>query len=170
MSLYFAPVWANDALRALFSPYGGFNDPAQAEAAVFVRQIFDFGLDGLMRTSSVLAGIKLVIAVAFLAYLIEFARAVVIGREPDRATLNVVLLFAMAGIAIWAVPALAVGDDAMIRRCATQLLLVAGAVIVVMVERHATEAAPLASAATVRSPTPDAAPSPSVLEVVPAPL
>jgi hypothetical protein len=141
ISLYFAPVWGADAQRLLRSPFSAFDDPAHTGAASFVRQIFDFGIDGLMLTSNVLAGTKLVIAVAFLAYLIEFARALAVGREPDRETLNVVLMLAVAGILIWAVPAFALDDGALIRRCATQLLLVAGAVIVVVVERSSAQAA-----------------------------
>jgi hypothetical protein len=143
MSLYFAPVWAADALHALRSSMRGFDNPAHARAASFVREVFDLGLDGLMRTSNVLAGTKLVIAVAFLAYLIEFARAVVVGREPNRETLDVVLLLAVVGILIWALPAFALDDGTLIRRSATQLLLVAGAVVVVMVERQIADAAPV---------------------------
>jgi hypothetical protein len=144
ISVYFAPVWATDALRALTSPYSGFEDRAHAGAAIYVRQIFDFGLDGLMRTSSVLAGTKLVIAVAFLAFLIEFFRAIVIEREPNRETVDVVLLLAIVGILIWAVPAFALDDGALIRRSATQLLLVAGAVVVIMIERQVADAAQVA--------------------------
>jgi hypothetical protein len=136
ISLYFAPVWSREALAALRSPYSGFDDRAQAGAAAFFRQIFDFGLDGLMQTSTYLAGAKLVMAVAFLAYLIEFMRAVAVGREPDRATLNLALGLALAGTLIWALPAMALNDGAVIRKCATQFLLVAGALIVILVERH----------------------------------
>ena len=144
ISLYFAPLWAADALRALLSPYSGFEDRAHAGVAIYVRQIFDLGLDGLMRTSSVLAGIKLVIAVAFLAFLIEYLRAVVVLREPNRETVNVVLLLAVIGILIWVVPAFAIDDAALVRRSATQLLLVAGAVIVIMAERQIADAAQVA--------------------------
>jgi hypothetical protein len=144
ISLYFAPVWAADALHALLSPYGGFDDRAHADATIYVRQIFDFGLDGLMRTSNVLAGTKLVIAVAFLAFLIEFSRAVVVGREPDRGTVNAVLFLAIVGILIWAVPAFAIDDGELIRRSATQLLLVAGSVVVIMAERQISDVAQVA--------------------------
>ena len=33
VSLYFVPVWGGDALRALTSPYNGFEDRVQATAA-----------------------------------------------------------------------------------------------------------------------------------------
>jgi hypothetical protein len=152
VSLYFAPVLGIDAVRALLSPYGGFEDRAHAAAAIYVGRLFDFGLDGLMRTASVLAGLKLVIATAFLAYLIEFARSLVVGRETDRQTLDVVLLLAVGAIAVWALPPLALQDTSLIRLCASQLMLVAGAVVVVVIERQieqssAEKAAQIASAA-----------------------
>jgi hypothetical protein len=160
VSLYFAPVLGIEAVRALLSPNGGFEDRAHAAAAVYVGRLFDFGLDGLMRTASVLAGFKLVTATAFLAYLIEFARAVVVGRETDRQTLDVVLLLAVGAIALWALPPLALQDASLVRLCASQLMLVAGAVIVVMIERQieqasAEKAGHIASAA----PAPEAAPA-----------
>src|SRR5262249_56459483 len=110
VSLYFAPVWGVDAFRTLTSPYYGFEDRAQAAAASSVRALFDRALDGLVRASSVLAGIKFVIAIAFVAYLIDFARALVVGREPNRETLDVALLLAAAALMLWAWPALGAAD------------------------------------------------------------
>ncbi len=69
-------------------------------------------LDGLLRVSNVLAGIKFVVAIAFVAYLIEFARALVVRREPNRETLDAVLLLASVAIVLWAWPALGSGDAA----------------------------------------------------------
>ena len=81
LSLYFFPVWGRDAVRALISPYNGLEDRAHATAAIYFRQLFDLGFNGLAVTSHVLAGIKLVIVAAFVAYLIEFARSWVTGRD-----------------------------------------------------------------------------------------
>jgi hypothetical protein len=136
ISLYFAPVWGRDAVLALISPYSGFEDPVQAAAANYFRQMFDLGLDGLMRASNVLAAVKLVIAAGFVAYLIEFARSLAVEREPNRETIDAVLVLAVTAIAIWTLPALALDDGALVRLSATQLLLVVGALIVIMVERH----------------------------------
>ena len=49
ISLYFVPIWGGDALRALTSPFHGFEDRVHATAAIYFRQLFDFGLDGLVR-------------------------------------------------------------------------------------------------------------------------
>jgi hypothetical protein len=136
LSIYFVPVWGRDAVRALISPYHGLEDRVHAAAATYFRQLFDLGLNGLALTSHVLAGIKLVIAAGFVAYAIEFARSLVIKRDVDKETQEVVLIFAVVGILIWALPALALGEGDMIRLYATQMLLVAGAVILIVVERQ----------------------------------
>lgn|SRR5262249_47138675 len=141
VALYFAPVWAADGLSALTSPFYGFENPAHAAAAAYFRGMFDFGLVGLVRTSSVLAAIKFVIAVGFVAYLIDFARALAVGREPDRETCDLVLAFAAPALMLWAWPALETGDAGLIRLQATQFLLLCGAMLVIAVESHIEEAA-----------------------------
>jgi hypothetical protein len=138
---YFALVWGTDAIRALTSPFSGFELPAHAAAASYFRALFDLNLDGLIRTANVLAGIKLVIAVGFLAYLIEFFRAIAMRREPNRETLDTVLAFTAVAIMLWAWPALASGSGALIRIQATQFLMLTGAMIVLLVERHLDELA-----------------------------
>ncbi len=147
VSAYFVPVWGHDALRVLTSPFNGFEDRAHAVAAVYYRDVFDFGLAGLIRTSELLAGIKMVIAAAFLAYLIEFARAVVTRREPNRETVDVVLLLALSGAFIWMLPTLKLGDPDLVRLQATQFLLLIGAAVVIMIDRHVDELAQMRAAA-----------------------
>ena len=107
-----------------------------------IGRLFDLRLDGLMHAANVLAGLKLVIAAGFLAYAIEFARALVVGREVDRETLDVVLMAAAGAIAVWAMPALAFVDAGLIRLHATQLVLIAGAVVVIVIERQIEQAIP----------------------------
>jgi hypothetical protein len=136
ISFYFAPVWGRDAIRALMSPYSGLEDRVHSAAALYFRKLFDVGPDGLALVANVLSGIKLVIAAAFLAYAIEFMRALVKERDVDRDTVDVVLALAFVGIAVWALPALALEDGALVRLYATQLLLVVGAIFVILIERH----------------------------------
>jgi hypothetical protein len=142
VSLYFVPVWGVDAVRALKSPFSGFEDRVHSATANYLQHVFDLGLDGLVWTSNALAGIKLVTAAGLVAYMIEVARSLVIGREVDRATLNVALTLAATSIAFWAVPALALNDTGLIQLYATQILLVAGAVVVIMIERQIEQSVP----------------------------
>jgi hypothetical protein len=136
LSLYFIPVWGRDAVRALISPYNGLEDRAHAVAAGYFGQLLDVGFGGVVLASHILAGIKLVIAAAFLSYAIEFARSWAVRREVDRETIDVVLILAAANIVIYALPALALGDAALIRLYATQMLLLAVAVAIIVAERH----------------------------------
>ena len=167
VSAYFVPAWGHDALRVLTSPYNGFEDRAHAVAAIYFRDVFDLGLTGLIRTSEMLAGLKMVIAAAFVAYLIEFARALVTRREPNRETIDVVLLPALAASLIWIVPTVKLGDPGLIRLQATQFLLLVGAAVVIVIERHILHAASSRATAMAASPRPGVeqwglvAPSPS---------
>jgi hypothetical protein len=136
LSLYFFPVWGREAVRALISPFNGLESPAHATAALYFRRLFDIGFNNLTVTSHVIAGIKLVMVAAFVAYLIEFARSLATGRATDRETTDVVLILAVAGVIMSALPALALGEAALIRLTATQMLMVAGAITVIVVERH----------------------------------
>jgi hypothetical protein len=147
LSLYFVPVWGVDAMRALISPYSGFEDRVHSAMANYLQHVFGFGLDGLLRASNVLAGIKLVTVAGLVAYGIEFARSLVMRREVDRATFDAVLVLTVISTVISAVPVLALEDAALVRLYATQILLVASAVIVIMVERHIEQSAPAAVAA-----------------------
>lgn len=148
LSLYFIPVWGREAVRALISPYNGLEDRAQAAAAIYFGGLFDLGSNGLIVTSHVLAGIKLVITAAFVSYVIEFARGWVTRREPDRETIDIVLILAVTNVLICLMPALMLGDAAMVRPYATQMLLIAGAITVIIAERHAAPASESPRAAT----------------------
>jgi hypothetical protein len=136
VSLYFFLLWARTAYQALITPYGGLHDRAQAAAAFYLSQLFDLGLGSLITIAHVLAGIKLVVALAFACYLLEFMRSLVTRREADRDTIDVVLILAGIGVLLSAFSALVLGDAALIRVAATQTLLIAGAVAIIVVERH----------------------------------
>jgi hypothetical protein len=135
VSLYFFPVWGREAIRALISPLHGLEHRVHAAATIYVGELFNFGFSGLALTSGVLAGIKLVIAAAFAMYAIEFVRSWVMGRDTDPETTDVALILAAVGIAVFVLPA-ALGDPILLRLAATQTLLVAGAIMIVAVERR----------------------------------
>jgi hypothetical protein len=126
-------------------------------AAVYFRDLFDLGLVGLIRVSETLAGVKMVITAAFVAYLIEFARALAMRREPNRETVDVVLLLALSAVGVWIMPTLMTGDHELIRLQATQFLLLIGAAIVIMIERQITESAAALAPAGLAPPEPQPA-------------
>jgi hypothetical protein len=118
--------------------------------ANYLQQVFGFGVDILLWTSNVVAAFKLLAVAGLVAYGIEFARSLVMHRAVDRATLDVVLALIVVSVTISAVPALTLEDAAFVRLYATQILLVAGAVIVITVERHIEQSVPAAAAVMVR--------------------
>jgi hypothetical protein len=67
---------------------------------------------------------------------IEFARALLSDRAPDRATTDAVLVFAVVAVATWIMQAIVFDPAAVTQAHVAQLLLVAGALIVSTVERH----------------------------------
>ncbi|HEY7247494.1 MAG TPA: hypothetical protein VH678_26785 [Xanthobacteraceae bacterium] len=151
VAVYFAPVWGGDALRALTSPFYGFDDRVHAVAVGYFRALLDLHLDGLVQLSNLLAGTKLVLAIGFLAFLIDFVRALVVGREVDRATLDTVLVVSVIALMLWAGPALCTGDPGLVRIHVTQYLLLSSAMIVILIERQIEESrsaveTPIASA------------------------
>jgi hypothetical protein len=139
IALYFAPVWGGDGLRALISPFYGFEDQVQATAANYFRDLFDLHLAGLLHTSSMLAGVKFVMAIGFLAYLIDFARSFAAGREANRETRDGILACAACALMLWAWPALISGEPTLIRLHATQFLLLMSPMIVILFEDHIEE-------------------------------
>jgi hypothetical protein len=139
ISIYFVPIWGADALHMLISPYHGFDDRVHAATATYFCRLFDLPMEGLVHVSNVLGGIELVIAVGFVACFIEFMRSIAMAREVDPATADVVLLLALGAIVMRMLPGMALGDPDMVRLNATQLLLVTGAMVVLVIERHLQE-------------------------------
>src|SRR3954454_21624393 len=106
VACYAAPTWGAEAIKGLTSPYGGLVDPVHAAAALRLRIILKLAPERLLDVASWLAAFKLVVVAALLAYVIEFARAVLSDRAPDRATTDTVLGLAVVAVAIWIMQAL----------------------------------------------------------------
>jgi hypothetical protein len=136
VACYAAPTWGAEAIKALTSPYGGLIDPVHAAAAVRLRAILSLPPERLLDVANWLAAFKLVVVAALLAYVIEFARAVLSDRAPDRATTDTVLALAVVAVAIWVMQAIVFDPTAVTEAHVAQLLLVAGALIVSTIERH----------------------------------
>ncbi len=135
IALYVIPVWGRDAARVFISSVYGLDDRAHLVASAFYMRLFN--LHGLPQVATVLAGLKLIMATVFLAYVIDVLRGVAIGRQEDQATLGAALVAAIAGILVFALPFYLGGHGDLVRLQATQFLMVMGAVIVCLTERSA---------------------------------
>ena len=88
-------------------------------------------------------------------------------RESNRETLDLVLVLGAAGLAIWGLPGLTLGDAGLTTLYATQFLLLTGAAIVIMIERQICQ--PAASSAVPRPlRTKPMAPLPAAGALLPA--
>jgi hypothetical protein len=157
VACYAAPTWGAEAIKALTSPYGGMIDPVHGAAAARLHAILDLPPERLLDVANWLAAFKLVVVAALLAYGIEFARAVLSERAPDRATTDTVLALAVVAVAIWVMQAIVFDPTAVTEAHVAQLLLVAGALIVSTIERHVDDmeaAAKLAGASAAEAGTP----------------
>jgi uncharacterized membrane protein YwzB len=157
VACYAAPTWGAEAIKALTSPYSGLIDPVHAAADVWLRAILNLPPERLLDVASWLAAFKLVVVAALLAYVIEFGRAVLSDRAPDRATTDTVLGLAVVAVAIWILQALVFDPTAVTQAHVAQLLMVAGALIVSTIERHIEDmvaAAQLARANAAEAGTP----------------
>jgi hypothetical protein len=147
VACYAAPTWGTEAIKALTSPYGGLVDPVHAAAAVRLRTILNLPPERLLDVANWLAAFKLVVVAALLAYVIEFGRAVLSNRAPDRATTDTVLALAVVAVATWIMQALVFDPTAVTQAHVAQLLMVAGALIVSTIERHIEDMAAAAEVA-----------------------
>jgi len=134
IAIYFSIAWGSQGYAALISPFMGLDDPAHWTAAAYFRDLLDLRVGGFTRAGALLGGVKFSVAAAFAAYLILFFGGLMVGREPAREIIESVLTLAVIGILIFAVPALAAGDAGATRLYATELLMVIGAAIVLIVE------------------------------------
>jgi hypothetical protein len=144
VSVYLMPHWVREAVRILNSPFGGLHDRSHAAAVNLICEFFGLRIDGMLVVSKALASLKLLIVAAMAAFLIEFVRAIAERHEPDRATIDAVLMLAFIFALTLVLSALGTNDIDLVRTLATQVMLVCGAVIVTMVERDAEGRVPVA--------------------------
>jgi hypothetical protein len=137
VSVYLVPVWGIEALRVLHSHFGGLHDRSHAAAVGLIHGHLGLAAETMPIISNALAGFKLLVVAAMVAFLVEIVRAIATRREPDRETMDVVLMLALVTMVAAVFPALALDDTTVVRSHAAQIMLVCGAIIVAMVERGA---------------------------------
>jgi hypothetical protein len=136
VAVYFTLVWGGDGFRILRSPFHGFEDRLHATAAAYFRALLDWDLNGLVRISNALGALKFLLAAGFAAYVIEFLHASLTRGPLNQQALEYLFSCAVRSLMLWAGPALASCDAALIRLLATEFLLLSGALIVIYIERQ----------------------------------
>ncbi len=139
LAAYFVPTWAIIAFRIGASPVHGFYERPNISVALYLGDYLRVAATDLTRFAWLLALGRLTVAAFFIVFLVQIARpAMRKAGECDEAlglALGIGSLISFAGMAM----ASQVGETAALRLHATELLLLLGTAIVLLVERPARE-------------------------------
>jgi hypothetical protein len=146
LAAYFIPTWMIVAFRTMVSPVHSFYDRPNIAVAVFIGDHFHLAASGMVRAAWLLALAKLTV-VAFLAVFVALLTRPSI-RTSGGADEALGIALAIGSVISFAsmVMASQVGESEAMRQHATELLLLLGTTIVMLVERPAAAVATVAEA------------------------
>lgn len=131
---YFVPVWTMAALRIVVSPVQGLFERPNVAVALFISDYLQFPALTTVRFAWLLALGKLTVVAFFLLFVVLLARAAIRrGRGADEA-LAIALGFACVISFVSMVFAAQVGETAALQLHATELLLLLGTAILLLVD------------------------------------
>jgi len=137
LAAYFVPTWTIIAFKIAVSPLHGFYERPSISVALFLNDHLHVAATDLTRFAWLLALGRLTVAAFFIVFLVQIARpALRKAGECDEAlgiALGIGILISFASM----VMASQVGEMAALRLHATELLLLLGTGIVLLVERPA---------------------------------
>jgi hypothetical protein len=137
LAAYFVPTWTIVALKIAMSPVHGFYERPNISVALYLNDTLRVAATDLTRFAWLLALGRLTVAAFFIVFLVQIARpAMRKAGECDEAlaiALGIGSLISFAGM----VMASQVGEAAALRLHATELMLLLGTAIVLLVERPA---------------------------------
>jgi len=140
LAAYFVPTWAMVACKIVISPVHGFYERPNISVALFISDHLQFGPMTTVRFAWLLALGKLTV-VAFFATFVFFLTRPAIRRSGgcDEALAMALAIGSLISFASM-VMASQVGENAALRLHATELLMLLGTAIVLLVERPAQHA------------------------------
>jgi hypothetical protein len=135
LAAYFVPTWTIVAWKIAVSPVHGFYERPNISVALYLSDTLRVAATDLTRFAWLLALGRLTVAAFFIVFLVQIARpAMRKAGECDEAlgiALGIGSLISFAGM----VMASQVGETAALRLHATELMLLLGTAIVLLVER-----------------------------------
>ena len=133
LAAYFIPTWTIIALRIMVSPIHGFFERPNISIAVFVGDHLHLAATGMVRAAWLLALGRLTVVAFFAVFLVHLARPAVRKTGAADEALGMALgfgsLLSFAGM----IMASQVGEVAACQLHATELLMLLGTVIVLLV-------------------------------------
>jgi hypothetical protein len=137
LAAYFVPTWTIVACRIAASPVQGFYERANISVALYLNDHLQVATADLTRFAWLLAVGRLTVAAFFIVFLVQITRpAMRKAGECDEA-LGIALGIGSLISFVSMVMASQVGEAAALRLHATELLLLLGTAIVLLVERPA---------------------------------
>jgi hypothetical protein len=135
LAAYFVPTWAIIAFRIATAPVHGFYERANISVALYLNDHLQVAAADLTRFAWLLALGRLAVAAFFIAFLVQITRpAIRKAGECDEA-LGIALGIGSLISFVSMVMASQVGEAAALRLHATELMLLLGTGIVLLVER-----------------------------------
>jgi hypothetical protein len=135
LAAYFIPTWTIVAFKIMISPVHGFYERPNISVALFVSDHLHLAAMGTVRLACLLALGKLTVAAFFAVFLVFITRASIRKTGGCDEALGIAL--AVGSLISFASMAMAsqVGETAALRLHATELLMLLGTAIVLLVER-----------------------------------
>jgi hypothetical protein len=134
LAAYFVPVWTRAALAILAEPIRGLYANANIAPAMFVSDHLQWLAPATLRFAWILALAKLTVAMFFLVAAAFTIRAVVTRRGDGHEALLLALLLGGLVSVVSLAAAVYVGEHAAVRLHATELLMLLGANVVMLLE------------------------------------
>jgi hypothetical protein len=135
LAAYFIPTWTIVALRIMISPIHGFYERPNVSVALFVSDHLQLAALGTVRLAWLLALGKLTVALFFALFLVFVTRrAIRKSGGWDEALALALLIGSLISFASMLM-ASQVGEPAALRLHATELMLLLGTAVVLVVER-----------------------------------
>ena len=135
LAAYFIPTWTIVACRIMISPIHGLYERPNVSVALFISDYLQLGATTTVRVAWLLALGKLTVVAFFVVFLVFIARASIRKAGGCDEALGVAL--AIGSVISFASMLMAsqVGEIAALRLHATELLMLLGTAIVLLVER-----------------------------------
>jgi hypothetical protein len=134
LACYFVPVWTTAALKIVLFPIRGLYERANISPAIFVSDYFQFSALGTVRFAWLLAMAKLVVVGFFAIFALLTARAALRKKGDGDEALAIALIFGSVLSFASMIMASHVGESAALRLHATELLLLLGGLILLVVD------------------------------------
>jgi uncharacterized membrane protein YjfL (UPF0719 family) len=148
LAAYFIPVWSIIAFRIMLSPVHGLFERPNISIALFVSDTLQLSAMGTVRVAWLLAVARLTVAAFFAIFLLLTSVPRVRKAGGCNEALAIALAFGSLISFASMVLASQVHEIEALRLHATELMLLLGTAIVLLVEAPAQSAAPVSSAAT----------------------